>query len=554
MKRTYSRTFIVGLGGIALAVAAWCGLALAQQRGDANARANRAAQDKDALVLIFPTGDANTSALRVDVMSPAEVPVGQDYNYKIRVTNLTRNLVLEDVKVNQTDAEGFSVEDVKVAGQGGNQDQGNQGQGNQGQGNKNQGNKGNPQASQNGSNGGSQWSIDKLQPGESKEITVTALGDKEGTSKVCISVDYKPTLCVATKFTKPEIQVTKEAPEKADICHPVEIRYTVKNTGSGVARKVVVTDDLPEGLTSDENSKVKREVGDLQPGQTRDFTVTVQPAKTGEFGSRAEANAEGDLHARSNEETTRIVQAQLTADITGPSAQYVGEPMTYQAHVKNEGDATAPDARLRIDVDDACRIVRMSKSEPQGVTPQESGKTLSWNFGDLEPGAERTVSFTVVSRQEAELKHIAHATAACAVGGDLAKAATDTKQVTTAMLTFPALLLEMVDEVDPVKVGDEERYAIVVRNQGSGPDNNVRIKLQIPDQFEFVGASGSSRAEADGNTINFEPIDTLGPKAKAGWTVRLKAKKPGDVRTKVELNSEYLDSAVPELEPTRVIE
>ncbi len=522
MKHPFKRLFFVGLGGMALTVAAWSGLAMAQ-RGE-NANQARRNNDGDALVLIYPTGDRATSALLVEAMAPAEVPVGRNFDYNLRVTNLTRNLVLEDVAIRQETGEGFSIEKSK------------------------------PEPKQ-GKNGQNEWNIGRLEPGQSKTIQVTALGDKEGMAKNCIKVHYEPALCLATKFTKPEIQVSKSAPKEADICRPIEIRYVVKNTGSGVARNVKLTDDLPDGLTTNkDNDKLTFDVGNLQPGATRDFSVAVHAAKTGEFGSRAVAEGEGDLSARSNEVTTKIVQSKLAVNLEGPSAQFVNQPMTYQAHVKNEGDAPAPDARLRIEVDENARVLRVSQSDPGKARPEQNGQTLNWEFGDLEPGGQRTVSFTVNTSQKAELKHVAHATSACAAGGDLAKAATDTAELTTATITFPALLLEMVDETDPVKVGDEEQYDIVVRNQGSGADQNVRIKVQLPDQFEFVSASGATKAEADGQTVTFQPIDELGPKDKASWSLRLKAKKPGDVRTKVELNSEYLHSPVPEQEPTRVID
>lgn len=531
MKQPLKPLFLAGLGGMALTIAAWSGLALAQQgtqdnkaqdnRANANANANA---KPDALMLIYPTGDRATSSLLVEAMAPAEVPVGHNFDYTLRVTNLTRNLILEDVAIRQETGEGFSIEKSEPE----------------------------PEKGEDGQNA---WMIGRLEPGQSKTIKVTALGDKEGMAQNCIKVHYEPSLCLATKFTKPTIKVSKTAPKQADICRPLELRYAVKNTGTGVARNITLTDDLPEGLTTQKDSdKVTFDVGDLQPGATREFKVLANAAKTGEFGSRAVAEGEGDLKANSNEVTTKIVQSKLAVNLDGPSAQFVNQPMTYQATIKNEGDAPAPEASLRIDVDENARVLRVSQSDPGKVRPQQSGQTLSWQFGDLEPGGERTVSFTVNTSQKEELKHIAHATSACAAGGDLAKAATDTAELTTALITFPALLLEMVDRNDPVKVGDTEQYDIVVRNQGSGADQNVQIKVDLPDQFEFVSASGATKATADGQTITFEPIDELAPRAKASWTLQLKAKKPGDVRTQVDLSSEYLKSPVPEQEPTRVID
>lgn len=520
-----TRTILAASTALGLSLAALGGLALAQQRGNNNDNNNAAnPRDNGELELLYPTGERGSSSMLVEVMAPAEVAVGKAYDYSIRVTNLTKNLELQDVEITQTAAEGFSVE------------------------------KSEPEAEE-GNDGGTTWTVEKLSPGESQTIKVSALGDKEGMSKSCVKVHYEPTLCMATKFVKPSIQVTKTAPERADICRPLELRYAVKNTGSGVARGISLTDDLPKQLTtSDGKRKVEHQIGDLRSGEAKEFTVLVNASDTGEFGSRAVARGGNDLEANSKRPLTKIVESALKVDLEGPRAQYPNQAMTYRAHVKNTGDGPAPDASLRIDVDENCRVVSVSKTDPKSVAPQESGKTLSWDLGNLEPGGERTVSFTVTTRGTEELEHVAVATSACAAGGDRAKMATDRDTIATNMITLPALVLEMVDVTDPVRVGDQEQYRIVVRNQGSGEDKDVRLKLDLPDQFEFVNASGTTDIKADGNTLDFGTIETLPPRAKASWNVRLKAKKAGDVKTKVELKSDYLQDGVPETEPTRVIE
>ena len=47
---------------------------------------------------------------------------------------------------------------------------------------------------------------------------------------------------------------------------------------------------------------------------------------------------------------------------------------------------------------------------------------------------------------------------------------------------------------------------------------------------------------------------TLAPKAKATWEVQVKSIKPGDVRFKVNMNSDQLDRDVEETESTNFYE
>ena len=498
--------------------------------------AQDAARSGANLVLVFPTGNRDTGNLLVEVAGPAEVPVGRSYDYQIRVTNITKNLVLEDVTIRQTKADGFSIEKSEPKSKGAN--------------------KGESEGAKEGDDDAVRWSIARLAPGESKTISVTAMADKEGVGAGCLRASYQASLCLNTRFVKPEIQVTKEAPEKADLCDILTYRYTVKNTGSGAARGLKLRDELAQGLTTTDGNKAAAfDVGDLEPGQSREYTAKVQAAKPGDYSSRAVAEGANDLKAQSAKPSTAIRQAKLSVAITGPDAISIHQPMTYRAEVKNEGEAPARQARLRIEIDRGAKVIRMSRSSPGDADPRFEGSTVHWSLGTIDPGKEVDVSFTVVGHQEGEFKHTAIAESVCDRGGDFAKTATATANTQTQILTYPALLLELVDQTDPVRVGGTETYRVTVVNQGSGPDENVKVSLQAPNQFKFVTASGPGEAKADGQTVTLGPLDRLPPHERATWDVQFKPQDPGDVRMKATLTSEYLPEDRPaiSIEPTRIV-
>jgi uncharacterized repeat protein (TIGR01451 family) len=482
-------------------------------------------QTNPGFVLVFPTGDRATGSLLVEVAAPAEVPVGQRYDYKIKVTNVAKNLVLENVTLHQSKVEGFSIESSEPKFEDG--DKGEMG-----------------------------WKIGKLAPGESKMITVSAQSDKEGNAAGCLTADFQAALCMTTKFVRPALKVTKQAPEKANICDLLTYTYTVQNTGSGAARGIKLTDELPTGLTTEKGEKsLSYDVGDLEPGQSREYSVKLMASRVGDFASRATAAGQNDLKANSNRPNTAIRQAKLTVNVAGPSTMYVNQPMTYRVELTNEGGAAARVTRLQINADRVAKLIRVSKTDPGDAEPQISANTMTWDLGTVEPGEKIAASFTVIGRTESELKHVATAASACGRGGDVAKAATATVAVETRVMTFPALLLSLVDRVDPVMVGNDEIYRVTVLNQGSGPDQNVKMICTIPEEFTFVEAQGDNPANADGQALTLGPIEKLAPGERAVWDVQVRAKKPGDVRMKVELSSDYLDESNPaiSIEPTRII-
>ena len=57
-----------------------------------------------------------------------------------------------------------------------------------------------------------------------------------------------------------------------------------------------------------------------------------------------------------------------------------------------------------------------------------------------------------------------------------------------------------------------------------------------------------------GNTVTFQPLPSLAPKAKATWRVTVKALKAGDVRFTAVMNTDQLTRPVQETEATHLYE
>ncbi len=475
------------------------------------------------MALALPTGDRATSSLLVEAAPPAQVAVGHAFEYQIKLTNLTKNLVLEDIQVRQNLGEHLSIE------------------------------KSEPEANKADKKGEKSWTVARLAPGESQMIKVHALGEDVGSASSCIRVTYQPSLCVTTQFIKPEVQVAKEVPAHADLCDVIPARYVVKNTGTGPVKGVKLRDALPEGLmTSTGAHVVETDLGDIAQGQAKEYKVDLVAAKPGDYTSRATVQAQDNLQAASNQTTTALRLAKLAVKIAGPDAQYLGQASTYQVSVKNTGEVPAIAAKLGIQVDNDLRIDRVSKSSSNNQAPAVGdNNSLTWSLGDLAPGTEALVSFTGVGRGKTELEHVATATSTCARSKDLAVTATD--KTKTEIITLPALRLEMVDDHDPVQVGENVVYTINVLNQGQGDDRNVKIVCKLPDGLTYVAAKGSTESKADGQTVTFTPAEKLAPKASLNYSVTAKANKAGDVRTRVELSSDYLTTPSAETEPTRLI-
>lgn len=481
--------------------------------------AKRVAGETMPTVLAYPTGDRNTSALLVEAQMPEKIRVGQTYKYQIKITNLTKNLNLENIHIIQKQVENFTLESSEPKRQ--------------------------------EKDGQHFWVIEHLPPGQTKTITVNVVAEKEGDAQACIRVKYEPTLCLVTQVVKPEIDLTKKAPREADLCNPFTFTYTIKNTGTAAAKNIRIHEDLPKGLkTTEGKNKLDFQVGDLEANQSRDFKIQVVAESTGDYSSRAIAEGAGELKVKSEETNTVVRQVDLKVSINGESTEYINQPINYTVTVHNAGEAPARNAMLKLKVDPNARVIRAGKiGDKEARRDQEA--MLMWDLGTLKPGDSKKVDLTISGASKGKIKLVATAMSECARDIDEAK----TQEIAfTEVITLPALLLAMVDNTDPVPAGKEFTYTVTVVNQGSGADENVKVKIELPQQLKFLGSDGPTEAKADGQTVHFSPVKKMEPGEKAVWTMRVEVMNAGDIRTRAELTSDYLQQPAISVEPTRLLQ
>jgi len=273
-------------------------------------------------------------------------------------------------------------------------------------------------------------------------------------------------------------------------------------------------------------------------------TAHLHAARGGNFTTNAVVKSQEDS-ANSPAIATAVREPKLTIAVKGPEQDYVGSKVTYQVTVTNTGDAPARNATLALRSSEAGRVLAVNSVDaPEARVAAGRTSPNGESLGSIDPGQSRTMNVIAEGNQGGNLTIVADASAACAqrVEG----------QASTRIVTIPALLLEAVDEADPIRVGNEVVYDVKVTNQGSGPDQNIRVTAEVPDGEEFVRADGATQVTANGKTLSFAPVDTLAAKQSVTWKVIVRAVRPGDVRFKVTATSNSLSSPAEKAEPTKL--
>jgi uncharacterized repeat protein (TIGR01451 family) len=384
------------------------------------------------------------------------------------------------------------------------------------------------------------WAFAGLGPKQSVEIKGVAVAVASGILKNCADVTYKMPVCVQSVSVQPNIVITKTAPAEVSICDPINVVFKVENTGTGPANNVRIIDNLPEGLlTAQGSSKIEIPMGSLLAGTSRSVAVVLRAQRPGTFSNKAVVAADG-INVESATVTTMVKKPVLKITKTGPDTQYLDRELTYEIAVTNIGDWPAVDTIIEESASGGLRFVKASQG---GTLVRDK---IMWKIASLNPGATAKVSVTYMPEGMGTIVNTATASAVCA---DAVKAA-----VQTQIKGISAILLEVVDITDPIKVGDDVTYRITVTNQGSAVGTNIVIKAILEPEMGYVSNAGATQGSFAGNTITFAPLPSLNPKTRASWEVVVKAKAVGDVRFKTTMRSDQLTRDVEETEATNFYE
>lgn len=450
---------------------------------------------------------AECGIVQLDKTMPKEVGINRPFNYSIKVTNLTDSM-LTNIIVTEELPSNFKFVNA------------------------------NPTAKEDANK--LTWEIASLGPKALKQITVSGMATYIDSLKHCTTV-FTPVIpaCALVEVIQPELKLTKTAPAEVLLCDLIPVRLVVTNTGTGSVQNVRIVDTLPAGLrTADGKSEVIFDAGTLMAGQSRQFSAELRATKTGKYVSKAVATSATGLRAESAATTTSVGLPILAIRKTGPERQYIGRPLTYEITVSNKSDVPAKNTVIEDTIPEGVTSVKATAGA------KRSGSKLVWELGTLAPNTSKKVRVSYTPNKAGTLTNGATATAYCADAVS--------SSVRTSVTGIPAVLMEVVDIEDPVRVGERATYVIRVTNQGSATATNIRIVCILEDNVRYISSAGATASSIEGQTVKFFPLGSLAPQTKAAWRVVVEAVSPGDVRFKAIMNADQLTRPVEETESTHI--
>ncbi len=431
--------------------------------------------------LAFPTGDVQTSALLVQLVAPSQVRVGQQYGEEIHVTNVT-GADLQSVVVTSSSFENYKIESSNPASIG-------------------------------AAGGSLAWNLGNLKSCETRVIKLNGSALKTGQASACFSASYASALCLTTSVVEPALQITKTMKPEATTCDSIPVTITVKNSGSGDATNVKVSDTLPAGLTTaDGKSNFEATIATLGQGQSKDFSFSVKPSKAGSYTNDASAVADGGLTAKSAPATTVVKAPSIDVKLECPATALIGRPATYKVTLTSTGEAPCGTSSVTATLPAGGTFV----SADMGGT-SAAGK-VTWNV-PLGAKESKTLTYVVKTGGAGDLSSTVTATCACAPAA--------TANCTTKVQGVPDLGTLITDDDGVVSVGDSHTYRYEVANQGQVNLTDVTMVATLSPGSKILSSTAASQPTINGQSASFK-IGTLTPGQRIKFNIVITADRAGE--------------------------
>lgn len=335
----------------------------------------------------------------------------------------------------------------------------------------------------------------------------------------------------------PRIALAMTAPAEARICDPIEMRLKVRNPGAVPLSQVRVINALPAALRGPEGqSSLVFEAGQLQPGESKEFSFEVSATSLGPLENTAQAIAAEGVSAEARAQLV-VRQPVLVINCQAPEEVFAGRPIEVCLSIKNQGDAPEHKVIATLNLPPGAQIGTVSEGGTASAT------RVIWELGELKADESRQACATFALAEPGSAPLNPSARGACAEAVEVLCG--------TQVIGIPAILLEVIDLDDPIEVGSDQTYEIKVINQGSAPATNIKFVCRIESTQEFVSGTGPTSVKAEEGVIMIEPLPLLAPKAETTWRVVVRALAAGDVRFAIDLTSDQVDRPVQETEATQ---
>ncbi|MBT6154630.1 MAG: hypothetical protein HOL01_22800 [Planctomycetaceae bacterium] len=315
-----------------------------------------------------------------------------------------------------------------------------------------------------------------------------------------------------------------DAAKTAQIGNGVTFNIVARNPNDYPVTDVVVVADFDEALTfpGHPEKRVRRSIGTLAAGETRDFAVMLTSKATGRHCVRFTATVD-EIDADSKEVCVEYVANDLEISVIGPKTRTVGSRAEFTIKLQNRAPRQLSDVQLAVTYDESL--------EPrEGSTGARFEKqSLSWDLRTLQPG--ETVQVQV------EFECLTAINNTCVVADVTSRELPDERKaqcLEVVELSGP-LQVELRDTRDPIALGETTEHVVTIHNRSARMVTGIRLTALVPGEFSVAsttvrrdGREINVAANLDKGRLTFGRIAELPAGSTLEFRIGAKALKAGD--------------------------
>ncbi len=383
------------------------------------------------------------------------------------------------------------------------------------------------------------WNLGMLAPGAESTIVMKVLPQREGEIGSVAEVTFRAQASVRTISTKPQISMRLDGPRTVLAGEIANVNLTITNTGTGIAANLFLDAIIPDGFVHPAGRELQSPLGNLPPNGSKTISLPLKAAKAGSY----------DLTFSATNEVNVSVEEQLPIEVTapefelaiqGPKVRYLDRQTTYSVWLSNPGTAAAEEVELVLFLSKGLKFV---SSNNQGQYDRQS-HAVFWNLERLPPSAKGEVQVVLLPGEIGQQKVRAEARGASGLQ--------QTDERVLQVDGLPELQFSVSDTEDPVDVGSETQYEVLIVNKGSQAANHVQLTVEFPSELEPLRGNGPTEVQVRGNTATGEPLARLAPNEKAVYKITARGLRAGDCRVRVQIVSDDVRNPVTKEERTLV--
>lgn len=367
-----------------------------------------------------------------------------------------------------------------------------------------------------------------------------------GTGGVPSAPNLPPPPTVPPPPPPPDVELSMSGPSRALTGSTYDYTLVVRNNSNELpATGVTLVDTLPNDVIfvsapgcSESAGVVTCDIGTLDTMAQRSFVITVQASdeEVTVTNNAVITLDQADPYTDNNDASldTTFEENPVKTDVeltkTGPDIVQGGEAFTYRLLVANISLVEAEGVEV-VDTMPAGVVVD-ADTLPAGCITLD-GSTVNCSLGDLAPLSDVEIILYVTAPMT--VGTITNNAVVTVVDPGEETEDNNVASWPTDVVVLPDLQVTLIDTPDPVLVGGDLTYEIIVTNNGLGDATNVLLTNLLPASVNYVSVTPSDNCTRSGNTV----VCNLGNLPSGASTTRMILVRPAESSTIVNTAYAY---------------